>query len=109
MQARGGSLFLVEDGGLRCYHTLDKKHVPEFIPFPLPKKSILLRGIVEKKPMLIFDISNEKSLKSSGWKGYKDSSTLVFPLPDENGTIVGILTLHSKKNPPFVEQDGKIC
>jgi len=108
MQARGGSLFLIEDGGLRRYHTLDQKHVPEFIPFPLTKKSILLRGIVEKKPMLISDISNEKSLNSSGWNGYKDTSTLVFPLPDENGTIVGILTLHSKKNPPFVEQDKEI-
>jgi PAS domain S-box-containing protein len=32
----------------------------------------------------------------------------VFPLPDEVGGIAGIMTLHSKTPPPFVDQDREI-
>ncbi len=108
MLASGGSLFWVEDKGVRRLHTLEPDHVPEFIPHPLPEGSVLSRVIEEEKPLLIQDIDQDKEIKSSGWKGYRDSSVLAFPLPDEFGRVVGILTLHSKNDPPFVEQDKEI-
>lgn len=108
MTASGGSLFLVEEGGLRLLHTIDRRLIPEFIPFPLPEKSVFRQTIEHEKPLLIQDIRQENRVKPSGWKGYSDNSTLVFPLPDESGKIVGILSLHSKIKPPFVEQDKEI-
>ncbi len=108
MMASGGSLFLIEEGGLRLLHTLDSSHIPEFIPFPLPDTSVFQHAIDAEKPLLIENINTERNISSSGWKGYKDSSVLVFPLPDESGKIVGVLSLHSKVEPPFVEQDKEI-
>ncbi len=108
MIASGGSLFLLEDEGLRRLNTLEPDHVPDFIPYPLAEGSILRRTIEEGKPLLINDINEENKVKPSGWKGYSDSSILTFPLPDENGQIIGVLTLHSKSHPPFIEQDREI-
>ncbi len=108
MVACGGSLFLVENDGLRLLHSLEPNHVPRFIPFPLPDGSILNRTIKESKPLLISDITKEENLDPSGWEGYSDGSILTFPLTDETGNIVGVLTLHSKSQPPFVEQDKEI-
>ena len=45
---------------------------------------------------------------TSGWNGYLNGSALVFPLPDETGKVIGILTLHSKTPPPFIDQDREI-
>ncbi|MBU3916555.1 response regulator [bacterium] len=108
MFASGGSLFLVESKGLRKLNTLEPGHVPDFIDFPLPEGSILMRTIELGKPLLINDIHTETNLISSGWNGYRDGSVLAFPLPDETGRIIGVLTLHSKARPPFVDQDREI-
>jgi len=108
MMASGGSLFLIEEGGLRLLNALDISHIPEFIPYPLPETSVFRRAIKTEKPLLIQNIHQEQKVSSSGWKGYKDSSALIFPLPDEMGRIIGILSLHSKLQPPFIEQDREI-
>ncbi len=108
MMASGGSLFLIEEGGLRLLNALDNSHIPEFIPFPLSETSVFRRVIETEKPLLIQNIQQERIVTSSGWKGYTDNSALVFPLPDEQGRIIGILSLHSKLQPPFVEQDKEI-
>jgi PAS domain S-box-containing protein len=60
------------------------------------------------KPLLVEDVTKTDIIKPSGWKGYKDSSFLVFPILDSFGKTAGILTLHSKKDPPFIEQDKEI-
>lgn len=108
MQATGGSIYLSEDDGLRMVHTLDPGHALHFIPFPLVEGTIFHRAINEKKPMLVNDIHSSQNVSSSGWKGYRDGSVLVFPLSDESGEIIGILTLHSKLVPPFVDEDKEI-
>lgn len=108
MLASGGSLFLLEPEGLRLLHTLDPDHVPEFIPFPLHAQSVMNRVIQSRRAMLITDITMEKRLIKSGWEGYTNGSALVFPLEDENGQVIGVLTLHSKISPPFLEQDKEI-
>ena len=108
MLAAGGSIYLKEEKGLRLVHTLDQGHAPPFIPFPLPKHSLFERAINNKEPILVKNINASEKFRPSGWKGYPDGSALVFPLPDESGGITGIMTLHSKKPPPFVEQDREI-
>ena len=108
MQATGGSLYLRETEGIRLINTLDPGHAQKYIPFPLREGSIFHQVFTHKQPILINDIARHAHLSRSGWDGYQDESALVFPLPDESGEIVGILTLHSKRLPPFVEQDKEI-
>lgn len=108
MLATGGSIYIKEEKGLRLIHSLDRGHATEFIPFPLPEKSIFQQAIAAKQPVLVHNIPNQDSIEPSGWNGYKDGSALVFPLPDEFGGIAGIMTLHSKIPPPFLDQDREI-
>jgi PAS domain S-box-containing protein len=108
MLATGGSLYMVEEKGLRLIHALDPGHAPQFIPFPIEETSAFQRAITHKKAVLIDDIHSEMNLSISGWQHYHDGSALIFPLPDEFGNITAILTLHSKTPPPFIQQDKEI-
>lgn len=108
MVATGGSLYLIEPKGLRLLHSIDPGHASDFLPFPLPDGSILQQVINSGKPLLIGDIKEHRHLTPSGWSGYQDGSVLVFPIPDTDGESVGVLTLHSKATPPFIEQDKEI-
>ena len=108
MLATGGSIYLREEHGLRLVHTLDRGHANEFIPFPLPPNSLFQRAMAENKPILVHNIADGDDVRPSGYRGYADGSALVFPLPDEVGGIAGIMTLHSKTPPPFVDQDREI-
>ncbi len=108
MLATGGSIYLKEENGLRLIHSLDEGHATDFIPFPLPKDSIFQQAIAAQKPVLVHNVADHSTIKPSGWHGYTDGSALVFPLPDEFGGIAGIMTLHSKTPPPFLDQDREI-
>ncbi|MCK5100649.1 MAG: response regulator, partial [Desulfobacteraceae bacterium] len=108
MLATGGSLYFVENDGLRRMHSLDPGHAPDFLPFPLSKHSVLSKVLESGKPILVQDVINDEAYKSSGWNGYKDGSLLSFPIPDNLGNTIGVLTLHSKIEPPFIEQDKEI-
>ena len=108
MAAGGGSLYLCEDNGLRLIDSLDVEHVPSFLPYPLPKNSVLKQVMDANKPFLHRNISKNKMVVSSGWDGYKDGSMLIFPLKGESSGVIGIITLHNKSYPPFVEQDLEI-
>ncbi len=108
MLATGGSIYLKEDAGLRLIHALDAGHALDFIPFPLPEGSLFQRAIAEMQPILVHDIASNRDITPSGWSGYADGSALVFPLHDEFGGVTGIMTLHSKTPPPFVDQDREI-
>jgi len=107
MLATGGSLYLKEEKGMRLVHTLDPNHAAKLIPFPLLPDSIFQKVISDKKTFLIENIDSSEFV-GSGWKGYGDGSALIFPLPDSTGEIIGVLTMHSKTLPPFVEQDKEI-
>ncbi|GBC61793.1 hypothetical protein DENIS_2755 [Desulfonema ishimotonii] len=108
MSATGGSLYLAEKNGLRLVHTLDPGHAPAFIPYPIRSGSIFQRALAEGQPILINDVKSCGSLATSGWYCYRNGSVLAFPIPDETGRVSGILSLHNKKEPPFIEQDKKI-
>ena len=105
MLASGGSLYMVENAGLRLVHALDPGHAPEFIPFPLKKNSVLEYLMSTGKPLLIQDLKKSQEYSSSGWNGYLDDSVLAFPIPDEKGRIVGLLSFHSRVPPKFEEHD----
>ena len=108
MQATGGSIYLVEEAGLRRLHALGSDHSHDFIPFPLPENSVLKHTIEGRSPLLIQDIGEDPRVEPSGWKGYQNGSLLTFPLLNEENGIAGIITLHNKSAPPFINQDKDI-
>jgi PAS domain S-box-containing protein len=108
MLASGGSLYMVENDGLRLVHSLDPGHAPEIIPFPLKENSVLEYLMATGKPLLIHDLKKDQHFSSSGWNGYLDDSVLAFPIPDENGRIVGLLSFHSRVTPKFDEHDKEL-
>ncbi len=108
MGATGGSLYMVEAGCLRLMHALDPGHAPDILPLPLGEKSILNMVLKTGKPLLISDVDGTKDITPSSWGGYKNGSVLVFPILDTGGSPVGAITLHSKEEPPFVDQDKEI-
>lgn len=108
LNAAGGSLYLVNHHGLDRLYSIDSSHTPDFIPFPLPDTSVFRHALESGKALLIQDVHSEQHISSSGWTGYLDRSTLVFPLLDESGNIVAVISLHNKAGTPFGEQDREI-
>jgi len=108
MNAKGGSLFLHKDNELILVYSLDKNHVPERISLPLSAQSVMGSVLARNEPLLIEDITKEMPFLASGYKGYSDPSLLAFPMLEKNGSIVGIITLHNKINPPFTRQDKEL-
>ncbi len=96
---------MIAEGGMRLVNTLDPGHAPEFLSFPLQKKAVFQKVISGKSPFFINNASENCKISLSGWSGYKDDSFLIFPLLDEDDAIVGVLSLHNKNQPPFIEQD----
>jgi DNA-binding response OmpR family regulator len=80
MHASGGSLYFVEEDGLKLNHSLDPGHAPYFLPFPLLEKSILKKVMEDGKPLLLEDVQGSGNYKVSGWHGYKNGSLLAFPM-----------------------------
>ncbi|BBO81866.1 hypothetical protein DSCO28_24320 [Desulfosarcina ovata subsp. sediminis] len=108
MAADGGSLFLRDEDGLVLVHSLDPDHTPSSIAFPLRAGSVFEKAIRSGKPVVVSDIREEQDVTGSSWQGYRDGSLLVFPLTEEKGEIVGIISLHNKVPPPFTLQDKEL-
>lgn len=105
MAATGGSLYLLEENGLRLVHSVISGHAPEFIPFPLPEDSVFKTILEKGESLLVRNIEEEKIYLTSGWSGYSNGSFLAFPIRENSGTPIGVITIHNKKTPPFVDQD----
>ena len=108
MAAEGGSLYLKHSDRFTLLHAIDPGHAPQEIVFPLRPESILGKVVESKHPVLIRNIEAETRMNASGWSGYRDGSLLVFPLLDEHGDMLAVLTLHNKAFPPFTEEDLNI-
>ncbi|PIE61459.1 MAG: histidine kinase [Desulfobacterales bacterium] len=108
MGASGGSLYLLEDGCLKLKHVLDPGHASPVIDFPLDENTVIGKVMKTGQPVLVRDINKMPELTPSSWDGYGDGSALVFPIMDHSGVPVGGITLHSKNEAPFVEQDKEI-
>jgi signal transduction histidine kinase len=108
MGAEGGSMYLVEEAGLKLAHTLDPGHALDWIDFPLRRGSIIEQAFDGGAPILVQNIETDDDLSESGWSGYKDGSLLVMPLPGASGIMLGIVTFHNKISPPFTTQYKEI-
>ncbi len=108
MGAEGGSLYLLSAEKLVLTHTLDPGHAENAIPLPLSPTSVFGQLLERKMPLQIRDIQVEERITSSGWSEYKDGSLMAFPLLDNQGEILGMVTLHDKRHPPFTDQDREI-
>ena len=106
--ASGGSVYMREENGLRLINSIEPRHAPPLIPFPLREGSAFKRVLDSGRPILVNNIDSEKNMVSSGWDGYNDSSFMIFPLPDHKGNIMGLLSLHNKTVPPFVTEDKEM-
>ncbi len=105
MAAEGGNLFLCQERGLELVATLEPGMAPALIPFPLREGSVFDYAYRERRPVLVDDIRNAADFTLSGRDAYRDDSFIVFPLIDEGRNVVGLLSLHNKKSPPFTPQD----
>jgi len=108
MAANDGSLYLLEDNGLRLVHSIISGHAPVFIPFPLPEDSVFKTILEKGQALLVQNIEEEKIYLPSGWSGYSNGSFLAFPIRQDSGTPIGIITIHNKQTPPFIDQDKDI-
>ncbi len=107
LTAEGGSLYLVTEDELLLVHTLEQPHAPEIIPFPLPQDSIFYHVLNRQEPLLVGDFDRTAFIRSQ-WDGYRDGSTLVFPILTEDGRTLAVVSLHNKALPPFTEHDREI-
>ncbi len=105
MAAEGGNLFLVQEQGLELVATMEPGMAPTVLPFPLREGSVFDYAYRGKRPVLAEDIRNTPDFALSGRVMYRDDSFIVFPLIDEANNVVGLLSLHNKKTPPFTHQD----
>jgi signal transduction histidine kinase/DNA-binding response OmpR family regulator len=108
MEATGGSIYAVSADGLERLAALDGEHASIVMPFPLEPGSVFHRVMESNAPLFLHDIEEDNSIVSSGWDKYKDNSLLVFPILGAKGEIIAIVSLHSKKQPPFDLQDHDI-
>ncbi len=109
IEADGGSLYVVNEHGLRLMAAIDPGHAAISLPFPLPAGSILHQVLAQKKPLLVKDITQVEDIRPSSWHGYTDGSLLSFPVLDASGgQVEAVISLHSRQNAPFTEQDKEI-
>jgi len=108
LDASGGSLYIAGQEGLRLVHCLDGGHAPGLIAYPVAKSSPFGFALRRKEPILIGDIRHEGALRPSGYEGYHNGSFVIFPLQNQEGKPFGLVSLHGKKSPPFVNQDREV-
>jgi len=108
MGVEGGSVYIHEGDQLALKHSLDPGHAPSVIPMPLKANSVLGRVMEQAEVVLVSDVASSNGLMLSGWSGYRDASLLALPLTGQDDNIIGILSLHTKQQPPFTPQDRDV-
>ncbi len=108
MGADGGSVYLREGDRLVLAHSLDPGHAPPVIPMPLNPGTVLGRVMEGAESVLVSNAASSEGLMLSGWSGYRDESLLALPLMGQDGETLGVLSLHTKQQPPFTPQDRDI-
>ena len=105
MAADSGCLYLFENGSLVLAHKLNVVEAPDTIPLPLRNGGIFDRAITEREPVLIEELGKEDFTVQGLWKGFHEGSALVFPMPDQEGEIRGLIALNKRTMPPFCARD----
>ena len=112
LAARGGSVYLLEQDRLELRGALDPGHAPRTIAYPLPAGSLFARAMATLQPVMTADLDGEGHVSPSGWPGYGDGSSLVFPLVESGADVdarcIGMVALHDKAEGPFTAHDREL-
>lgn len=104
-----GSIYLVKKDGLKLLSSLEPEHTPDYLPFPLPEHSVQRRVMESIKAFAPEDTTKDAAtINPCGWKEYQNGTVLAFPMQDNIGRVIGILSLDKKTDSPFSEQDKEI-
>ncbi|WP_169542940.1 ATP-binding protein [Sneathiella aquimaris] len=106
--ATGGSFYLLEGDHLKQVHSLDPGHAPMKLSVPLEEGSIFEQVFRTGEPYLHTGGQAGNVYKTSGWEGYKADNMLVYPLAQKNGEMIGIFSLHGKRDMVFTKDDRDI-
>ena len=108
MAASGGSVYLRQGDQLILKEALDPGHAPSMISLPLCKDSVFGKAIESGLPVSVSDLQQEEGLDPSGWSSYGSDSFLAFPLIGDDQEPIGVLSVHSKRDAPFTQQDREL-
>lgn len=103
--ATGGSIYLMNGDSLEQVYSLDPGHAPVTLSLPLEKGSLFEQVFSSGEPLLLSDHSDIPAENLSGWTGYEGESVLVYPLVERTGEIIGLFSLHGKRNESFSKED----
>jgi PAS domain S-box-containing protein len=101
--AQGGSFYSREESTFVLRGCLDPGHAPQTLGFPFRPRSALERAQKLREALSIREFG--KDLAASGWREYRDTSALVFPLLGPEGEMNGVVSLHDPMSPPFGPDD----
>lgn len=105
LRAKGGSVFQLKGGHLHRLASLDAKHVPAVVDFPIQSDTPFGRCIKSKTPIRLSIEKSHSDLTGSGWGGYENSTCLLLPMLDQARDILGIVSLHNKHDGEFDDHD----
>lgn len=108
MGANGGSLYRVEEQGLRLIETLSLNPPPALLEFPLKSTSVFAHTLETKEAVVVKDINTESYLEPCGATGYTDTSFAIFPLVDHDGEVLDLIALYNKTETPFRADDREV-
>ena len=108
LDATKGSLYQIDDQGLRLCHELDTGASVPFLPFPLVEGSTLQQVIDSGQPLLVANPDKMEYLKPDRRDTGQKSTILIFLISGAESKPAGLLTLHGKNHGVFDQQDKEI-
>lgn len=106
---RGGSLYLRQEQCLRLISGWGPRHAPEEIPLPLRPASPLALCMHRREPLLLGQSGWPENIEPSGWSGYTHEQALLVPFFDHTRSVSGVVSMHNKTKPPFLETDIQLA
>lgn len=103
--AQGGSVFQLRNNNLHRLASLDPRHVPAILDFPIQPGTPFGRCAQEKAPIRLDMGTKTADVAGSGWGGYERDTCLLLPMLDQANVILGIVSLHNKRESDFNDSD----
>jgi PAS domain S-box-containing protein len=108
MKARGGNLYLREENQFTRIYSLAPETSKEVLSLPLAENSIFAHVVREKKPFSTTDLFTNKAIERNSKNHYTNEAFIVYPLTNNENTVIGLVSLHDTPNAHFSKQDIKI-
>jgi len=105
MAAAGASLYMKREDSLELVCSLDADSALSSVKLPLPPENAIGRALFQRVPTLVKGASAVRQIAGKAWGGVADASLLIFPLISSAAEVLGIITVHKKRYPPFSNQD----